>query len=160
MGWTHDQAVGIVANLQRESNLNPRAVGDNGAAYGAAQWHKDRQENFKAWAGKDIRESSLMEQLQFVNYELTQGAERRAGALLRAAQNAQQAGEIVSRYYERPAQAEAEAARRGQASVALSNDVKIYVNGSSDPVATGREVAGQQERVNDDLVRSMQGAYS
>lgn len=160
MGWTHEQAVGLVANLQRESNLNPRAVGDNGQAYGAAQWHPDRQANFKAWAGKDIRDSSLAEQLQFVHYELTQGAERRAGQLLRAAQNAQQAGEIVSRYYERPGQADAEAARRGAASVSLSNDVNINLYGVADPTAAGRAVADQQRGVNDDMVRNLQGAIS
>jgi hypothetical protein len=110
-----------VANLQRESKPEPQAVGDSGRAYGVAQWHPDRQANFKAWSGKDIRDSSLMEQLQFVNYELTRGAEQRAGQLLRAAQNAQQAGEIVSRYYERPAQADLEAARRGAAAVTCSS---------------------------------------
>jgi len=160
MGWTREQAVGLVANLQRESNLNPAAVGDGGQAYGAAQWHPDRQANFKAWSGKDIRESDLMEQLQFVNYELTKGAEQRAGQLLRAAQNAQQAGEIVSRYYERPAQADAEAARRGAAAVDLSQQTTVNVYGVSDPAAAGRAVAGEQDRVNGDMVRNMQGAFS
>lgn len=159
MGWNHDQAVGIVSNLVRESQLDPRAEGDNGRAYGAAQWHPDRQANFKDWAGKDIRESSLMEQLQFVHYELTQGAERRAGQLLRAAQNAQQAGEIVSRYYERPAQADAEAARRGAAAVALQQETNINLYGVSDPAAAGRAVADAQSQVNGDIVRNIQGAY-
>jgi hypothetical protein len=160
MGWSHDAAAGLVANLQRESNLNPQAVGDNGRAYGAAQWHPDRQANFKAWSGKDIRESSLMEQLQFVHYELTQGAEQRAGRLLRAAQNAQQAGEIVSRYYERPAQADAEAARRGAAAVSLQQETNINLYGVSDPAAAGRAAAESQARVNGDIVRNLQGAIS
>jgi Phage tail lysozyme len=164
LGWSHDAAVGIVANLQRESNLNPQAVGDNGRAYGAAQWHPDRQANFKTWSGKDIRESSLMEQLQFVHYELTQGAEQRAGQLLRAAQNAQQAGEIVSRYYERPGKEEAdkarEAALRGRAAVDLSQQTTVNVYGVSDPAAVGRAVAGEQDRVNGDMVRNFQGAIS
>lgn len=160
MGWTHAQAAGIVANLQRESNLNPQAVGDNGQAYGAAQWHKDRQDNFKAWSGKDIRESSLMEQLQFVHHELTQGAEQRAGQLLRAAQNAQQAGEIVSRYYERPGQADAEAARRGASAVSLQQETNINLYGVSDPAAAGRAAADSQAQVNGDIVRNLQGAIS
>jgi len=160
MGWTKEQAAGIVANLHAESNLNPRAVGDNGQAIGVAQWHPDRQSNFKAWAGKDIRESSLMEQLQFVNYELTQGAERRAGALLRAAQNAQQAGEIVSRYYERPALADAEASRRGAGAVQIAQDIKIDVRGVDDPVAAANEVRRQQSDLNADMVRNLQGAIS
>lgn len=100
-----------------------------------------------------------MEQLQFVHYELTQGAERRAGQLLRAAQNAQQAGEIVSRYYERPAQADAEAARRGAAAVALQQETNINLYGVSDPAAAGRAVADAQSQVNGDIVRNIQGAY-
>jgi len=162
LGWSHEQAAGIVANLQRESTvgLNHRAEGDNGRAYGVAQWHPDRQANFKAWAGKDIRDSSLMEQLQFVNYELTQGAEQRAGRLLRAAQNAQQAGEIVSRYYERPAQADLEAARRGSAAVDLQQQTTINLYGVSDPGAAGRAVNDSQRQVNDEMVRNMQGAIS
>ncbi|QYY30235.1 hypothetical protein K2O51_22960 [Cupriavidus pinatubonensis] len=160
MGWNHEQAAGIVANLRHESGLNPSAVGDSGKAYGVAQWHPDRQANFKAWSGKDIRDSSLMEQLQFVNYELTQGAERRAGQLLRAAQNAQQSGEIVSRYYERPAQADAEAARRGATAVDLQQQTNINVYGVSDPAAAGRAVSDQQRQVNGDMVRNMQGAFS
>lgn len=166
LGWSHDQAAGIVANLQRESTvgLNHRAVGDNGQAYGVAQWHPDRQANFKAWSGKDIRDSSLMEQLQFVNYELTQGAEQRAGQLLRAAQNAQQAGEIVSRYYERPGKEEAdkarEAALRGRAAVDLKQETTINLYGVSDPAAAGRAVNDGQRQVNDEIVRNMQGAIS
>ncbi|GAA7770994.1 hypothetical protein RN01_29855 [Cupriavidus sp. SHE] len=160
MGWSHAQSVGIVANLNRESEMNPGAVGDSGRAYGVAQWHPDRQANFKAWSGKDIRDSSLAEQLQFVNYELTQGAERRAGQLLRATQNAQQAGEIVSRYYERPAQADMEAARRGAAAVDLQQQTNINLYGVSDPAATGRAVADQQRNVNGDMVRNLQGAIS
>lgn len=157
MGWTREQAAGIVANLRAESQLNPGAVGDNGKAYGIAQWHPDRQAAFAKWAGKDIRGSSLMDQLAFVQHELTQGAEARAGALLRAAKNAQQAGEIVSRYYERPKAADAEAAKRGQAAMALHNDVKIFVNGS-DPVATGQAVGREQDRVYNNVIRNMQGA--
>ena len=166
LGWSHGQAAGIVANLQREStvDLNHRAVGDNGQAYGVAQWHPDRQANFKAWAGKDIRDSSLMEQLQFVNHELTQGAEQRAGQLLRAAQNAQQAGEIVSRYYERPGKEEAdkarEAALRGRAAVDLQQQTTINLYGVSDPAAAGRAVGDEQRQVNDEIVRNMQGAIS
>ncbi|WP_079218933.1 phage tail tip lysozyme [Herbaspirillum robiniae] len=158
MGWSRDQAAGIVANLRAESNLNHQAVGDGGNAYGVGQWHPDRQANFQAWAGKDIRESSLMEQLQFVNYELTQGAEQRAGQLLRAAQNAQQAGDIVSRYYERPADREGEAARRGAAAVEMSQQTNINIYGVSDAGGAAQSVSAAQRGVNADIVRNLQGA--
>lgn len=102
-GWTRAQAFGIAANLQKESpGFNPHLYGDNGAAYGVAQWHKDRQDAFKAWSGHDIRMSSLEEQLAFIQHELTQGGERGAGARLRAAKTARDAAAVVSRFYERP----------------------------------------------------------
>lgn len=155
LGWGHSQAAGIVANLGAESELNPRAVGDNGKAYGVAQWHKDRQDSFAKWAGKDIRDSSLYEQFEFVNYELRRGAEQRAGAMLMAAQNAQQAGEVVSRYYERPGDADEQASIRGQAAVTIAQKTEINVHGGN-AAETGREVASQQRQVNADLVRNTQ----
>lgn len=159
MGWTRDQAAGIVANLQHESNMDPRAVGDGGKAYGIAQWHPDRQRNFEKWSGKSMRDSSLEEQLAFVNFELTQGAERRAGQLLKAATNAGQAGEIVSKHYERPLRKEEEAAKRAQSAVSIAQQTTIQVAGG-DPSATGRAVANEQGRVNQMLVRSLETAVN
>lgn len=46
-GWTKEQAAGLAANIKRESAFRPDAVGDNGKAYGIAQWHPDRQAEFK-----------------------------------------------------------------------------------------------------------------
>lgn len=119
-GWTTAQAAGIAANLQRESNFNHQAVGDNGKAFGVAQWHGDRQAEFKKWSGKDMRESSLDDQLRFVQYELTRGAEKGAGDKLRSSTSAAEAGSIVSRYYERPAAVQNEATQRGQQATQLA----------------------------------------
>lgn len=102
-GWSKEAASGIVANLQSEnSKFDPHGVGDEGQAYGIAQWHPDRQRDFKAFSGKDIRNSTLEEQLAFVNYELTKGKEQNAGNKLRGATSAAQAGSIGSMLYERP----------------------------------------------------------
>lgn len=111
MGWSPAQAAGIVANLVAESGLNPTAVGDNGQAYGIAQWHPPRQANFAAVIGKDIRGSSIEEQLAFVHAELN-GSEKTAGDALRACTTAAESGACVSRLYERPADADGEAAKR------------------------------------------------
>lgn len=119
-GWSAAQAAGIVANLQAESGMRAEAVGDNGKAYGIAQWHPDRQANFAKWAGKDIRQSSLAEQLAFVHYELTAGTEQKAGMALRGAITAQKAGALVSSMYERPADQEGEATKRGRMARALA----------------------------------------
>ncbi|KAF1069156.1 MAG: hypothetical protein GAK45_01177 [Pseudomonas citronellolis] len=159
-GWSGAQAAGLVANLAQESNLDPAAKGDWGLsgpeARGIGQWHWDRQQEFKKWAGFGLHDerADFMKQLEFVQYELTQGAEQKAGNLLRAAQNADDAGGVVSRYYERPAATEAEAAKRGQMAVQLTQNTNIHVSGGSDPNSTAQAVAGEQGRVNQDLVRN------
>lgn len=158
-GWSRDQASGLASNIQHESNGNHQAVGDGGKAYGIAQWHPDRQANFTKWSGKDIKQSSLQDQLEFMNYELTQGAERKAGALLKASRSASQAGEIVSRHYERPAATEAEARKRGATAVQIAQSTTIHVAGGN-AVETGKRVAAEQSRVNSDMARNAQGVIS
>lgn len=119
-GWTREQAAGIAANLSAESGFDPQAIGDGGDAYGVAQWHQDRQAEFRKWSGKSIQKSTLEDQLGFVNYELTQGNERAAGDALRATKTAGEAGAVVSRRYERPKYVEDEAAARGRLAESLA----------------------------------------
>jgi len=102
MGWSRPQATGMVANLMEESALNHKAVGDKGAAYGIAQWHPDRQRDFEKWAGKSIRESSLAEQRQFVNYELTEGKKAKVGQLLKQQTTFGNSAKVFSDKYEIP----------------------------------------------------------
>lgn len=101
-GWSTAQAAGIVGNLQAESgaNLKTDAVGDGGKAYGIAQWHPDRQANFKRAYGKDIRQAGFKEQLEFVQWEL-ENTETRAAAMLRKAKTPEQAAWAFDEYYER-----------------------------------------------------------
>lgn len=159
-GWSRAQAAGIVANLQAESQMDPKAIGDNGKAVGIAQWHPDRQAEFKRVFGKDLKDASVEEQMKFVHYELMHGAEKKAGALLKATQNADQAGQVVSRYYERPANAEYEASRRGAAAAQIAQTTTIQVIGAGDPVATANRVADAQSRVNQDMVRNFTPALN
>jgi hypothetical protein len=164
MGWSNAQAAGIVANLQRESGLNPSAAGDNGQALGVAQWHPDRQAAFRQWAGHDIRQSTLAEQLAFVQYELTQGGERAAGNALRGTVTPFAAADAFARLYERPANLANESALRGRmaanlaAAPSVSQHTEIHVHGSDDPQATADAVAGAQHRVNSELMRNIVGA--
>ena len=123
-GWTKAQAAGIVANLQAESGFRPDAEGDGGRAYGIAQWHPDRQAAFQRFSGRAIQGSTFEEQLSFVHHELTLGDEGRAGNRLRNANSANEAGSIVSRDYERPADREGEAARRGRAAEQILNNYR------------------------------------
>lgn len=123
-GWTAAQAAGIVANLQAESGLRPGAVGDGGRAYGIAQWHPDRQAAFQRFSGRAIQGSTFEEQLRFVQHELTRGGEVRAGNRLRNANSANEAGSIVSQYYERPADREGAATRRGRSAEQILNNYR------------------------------------
>lgn len=165
-GWKDHQAAGIVSNLAAESNLDPTAKGDWGLtgpqARGIGQWHPDRQQAFKEWAGFPIwdQRADLMKQLEFVQHELTQGAEQKAGRLLQASQNASEAGAVVSRYYERPAAADAEAAKRGAMAMQLDQKTEIHVHGSGDANSAAQAVAGAQGRVNEELVRNMTSAVN
>lgn len=101
-GWTKEQSAGIVGNLQTESgkNLRTNAVGDNGQAYGIAQWHPDRQRKFQEVMGVPIRQSNFKQQLEFVQWELM-NSERRAGQMLKAASTAIEAARAIDYGYER-----------------------------------------------------------
>lgn len=145
-GWTVEQAAGIAANLQQESQFNPSAVGDGGRAYGIAQWHGDRQKEFYKKYGKQIQNSSLQEQLDFLHYEMTEGNEQRAGNALRETTTARAAAEIVSRKYERPADADGEASRRGASAERLLTNFQTptgvgdYVGDNARSGVSGRAV--------------------
>jgi hypothetical protein len=103
-GYTPAQTAGIIGNLKAESgpNLNHRVGGDGGRAYGIAQWHPPRQATFKRVFGKDIRNSSFQEQLEFIDWEL-KNTELRAGQMLSKARTPKQAAIIFDKYYERSA---------------------------------------------------------
>lgn len=135
MGWTQEQASGLAANFWKESLFNPTAVGDNGHAYGIGQWHEDRQAEFKKRFGIDIRQSTLDQQLQFADYELRHGKEQKAGQALSAAASAQDAGGIVSRLYERPADPREEYSR-GQMAAAIDQKLHVDVHLHNAPAGT------------------------
>ncbi|WP_307847107.1 phage tail tip lysozyme [Pseudomonas veronii] len=129
-GWTREQAEGVAANLEQESGFKANAEGDGGQAYGLAQWHPDRQAEFAKQYGKDIRKSTGAEQLEFINHELTRGNEKAAGGKLRTATSAYDAASIVSREYERPADKEGEADRRGQAAAGYTDNRQFHIHGA------------------------------
>lgn len=176
-GWSRAAATGIAANVSAESKFDPSAVGDNGSAYGLGQWHKDRQDAFKAWSGKDIRSSSRDEQLAFIQYELTQGTDqgaRRAGEKLRNTNDPYDAGMTFSRLYERPADVYGQAQARGQqaaswydapltGSSSPGGNVSVNQTNHNHIVANNAREAGEalnsaNDRSQGDLVRNFQGA--
>ncbi|HDR9010646.1 TPA: hypothetical protein QDB08_003634 [Burkholderia vietnamiensis] len=127
-GWTRPQSAGIAASLWPESGYDPRAVGDNGHAYGIAQWHEDRQAAFKKIFGIDIRKSTLEQQLDYVDHELRYGPDKgaqQAGIQLMAQDSSVGSGGVVSRLYERPKDPREEY-RRGQ----IASEIDSAVRGS------------------------------
>lgn len=96
------QIAGIKQNINRESGFNPRAVGDNGAAVGLAQWHPDRRpqdmsldgqiqhlidtlsayDGNKHWIGRDNYEGFLNARTpEEAHYYIARGYERPAASI-------------------------------------------------------------------------------
>lgn len=101
-GYSQVQAAGIVGNLIQESNLRPSgAVGDNGTAFGVAQWRGERLNRLKRFASANGRSWEDFEtQLAFIDLELND-SERTAGGKLRAAKTVEEATAAFIGY-ERP----------------------------------------------------------
>ncbi len=106
-GWTDAQAAGIVGNLQAESgvDLNTRAFNSAGGGQGAAgiaQWRGPRQTAFQQRYGVPVTQGSFDQQLDYVNWELTEGPAqlRAAGNALRSTTTASAAATVVYEQYE------------------------------------------------------------
>lgn len=179
-GMAKEHAAGVVSNLVAESgpDLNIDAVGDGGKAFGLAQWHPDRQAEFKRVFGKDIQNSNMQEQLDFVMHELN-STEKVAGRSLKLSRSAREAGQIVSSQYERPRDTIAEMQKRGDmaerlatnykgmnvnlggpgaANVSVTQHTEINVNGVTDPKEAAKHVGKASERANADFLRNTKGA--
>lgn len=96
---------GVLANFVVESgskNLNPTAVGDNGNAFGIAQWNGDRMKALKSWAtAQGLDHTSIDTQVKFLVHEL-QTSESKAYAKLLEATTAEEAAAAFSKWFERP----------------------------------------------------------
>lgn len=99
--FSPNQAEGILGSLYDESVLNPNAIGDNGKAYGIAQWHPDRQAKFLQYMGKPIQNSSVEEQTKFLKHELKNDYKGTYRSLHKT-ENRETAGYITRFNYEGP----------------------------------------------------------
>jgi hypothetical protein len=104
LGLERHQAAGVVGNLQNESGSGVPSwgpTGDNGTAWGSAQWRNDRLDNLKAHAqanGLDYRTPEA--QQAFMRHEFDT-SENGAYQALQAAQTPEQAAAAVDARYER-----------------------------------------------------------
>lgn len=146
-GKSNQEAAALAANAWSESSGDPTVSGDNGAAYGLLQWHKDRQDDFKKKYGFDIRKASWQQQADFQMFELSpQGKERRAGAHMAGARTAADMAAIESRESQRPADKDGAASSRSSLAQAL-----MGIRGASSTVAmAGR--TGSSSTANDNRV--------
>jgi hypothetical protein len=104
-GMPEHIARGFAMNFADESAFNPTAVGDNGNAYGLAQWNGPRKaalEAFAANTGRSAADPNV--QLDYLMTEL-QGPEAGAWGKIAAAPDANSAAAAVLNYFERPAEA-------------------------------------------------------
>lgn len=100
-GYSKEQAAGIVGNLSHESDFNTSASGDNGTAFGIAQWRGERLDGLKAYAAsKGKPATDLQTQLEYVDQELN-SSESGAKAKLASAKSTQEATQAFLAY-ERP----------------------------------------------------------
>ena len=129
-GWSTNAAAGIAASLYQESKFKSGAVGDNGAAYGLAQWHDDRQREFARHFGHSMIGSSWQEQAAFVDYEL-HNREGRAGRALKGNISAGAAGALMTRLYERPADVAGQSMKRAQIAVRMAGGENMPTGGGS-----------------------------
>jgi len=97
-GLSKAQAAGIVGNFIQESNLNPTAVGDQGASFGLGQWQGPRRRQLMNFRRGN---TDLTTQLDFLLHELGT-TEAKAGQALKATETPEAAAKIFSALYERP----------------------------------------------------------
>jgi hypothetical protein len=126
---------GIMMNGKDESNFDPNAVGDNGAALGILQWNGPRKRALEAFAssvGGSPTDPKI--QAQFTLAELG-GSEKAALDAMMATKSAGEAGAAFVNQFERPA--EEHRARREAAYLGGTGGGPVTMSASSgtDPAA-------------------------
>lgn len=110
-------ALGVMGNLITESNVRPTALGDSGTSYGIAQWHNERWDQLKRWAGyKRLDPSTLNAQKRFLVEDLKGYG---LWDQLATIQDTTAATKLVMAKYEKP---------KDQSPAALDKRVKAAVN--------------------------------
>ncbi len=103
MGWQPGDAAGMLGNLQQKSSINPQA-GIGTAHQGIAQWNDERRRAIEGQFHKSLMAMSFDEQLEAINWEVTDGKYKNVGeALKRGSHEAGAAAAIIDGDYEAPA---------------------------------------------------------
>lgn len=113
-GWSRGMAEGMAANIMAESGGVTNARGDNGKAYGLAQWHGARALLFRFMMGYSLMDAGWKEQLDFVDREARK-MQINVGKTISARGGAAE----ISLYYEKPAAQGLEAMKRANKAESL-----------------------------------------
>lgn len=132
-GYTDAGAAAMAAQEQAESGGNPHPTTGDGV--GAYQWHKDRAAAILKGKGIDVRTANIDDQREAAYWEANQrGDDKRVNA---AGLSPFQAGGVGSRFFERPADANGEAYKRG----IMAGQIAI-ANAGSSPFNSGANAGG------------------
>ncbi len=123
-GWTGSQSAGLAANIEGESGGDPFSKGDvvnkRWTAYGLGQWHANRRADYTKLFGHTMesvtnRAQAMREQLEFMQWELTNkdSKEKGAGDALKRQVSAAGAAYVLVNQYERPKDKAGESRKRG-----------------------------------------------
>lgn len=151
-------AVGILANLERESSFNPAArypaTGEI-VYYGICQWGGSRYEDLKQYCEKNGYSYATLEgQLNFLQYELNhseKNAWKQMQGIENSAEGAYTAGYRWARYFERCAsvyyEVSAKRARDVYWPAYLETEAPVYRIYGADRYDTGIEIADRLKEV-------------
>jgi hypothetical protein len=105
-GLSHEQSIGILANIQAESSFMPGVIGDDGTSGGLFQHHNERFEEMKKFVGKDWQ-TDWKKQIDFALQE-KEGKEYTG----KTYKSSEEATKEFTRKFERPKEPEAQAEKR------------------------------------------------
>lgn len=103
-GMAQHHADGFALNFGDESSFNTGAVGDNGAAYGLAQWNGPRRDALNAFASeRGLEVGNADTQMDFLMHELN-GSESKAWKAIQDTKTPGAAAAAIVNRFERPAE--------------------------------------------------------
>ena len=111
-------ACGVLANIEHESSFQPTIVGDQGTSYGLCQWHNERFTALRSYCaalGLDYR--TVAGQMAYLKYELGTNYQNlllTLQAIDDTSDGAYRAAYMWCIQFERPSNAQAKAASRGE----------------------------------------------
>lgn len=143
-------AVGILGNIEAESNFNTAAVGDYGTSFGICQWHLDRGSKMKSMAGSNWS-TNLTGQLNYLWHELSTSYKSSVLDPLKQVPNtlegAKQAADIFVRKFEVPANVDTQSKIRQANAEKWWSKVVVNPGGGGTSAASGKIVTQSGKQI-------------